>query len=84
LEDLVDSQLPNLRMCVTSRPEADIKAVLQRLSFHSVSLHDERGQIEDINNYIKSFVNSNSRMRRWKPEDKKLVIDVMIERADGM
>jgi hypothetical protein len=84
LEDLVDSQLPNLRMCVTSRPEADIKLVLEPLSFHSVSLHDGSGQIEDINNYIKSFVNSNRRTRRWKPEDKQLVIDVLIERADGM
>ena len=84
LEDLVHSQLLNLRMCVTSRPVADIKTVLEPLSFHSISLHDKSGQIEDINNYIKSFVNSNSRMRGWKPEDKQLVIDVLIERADGM
>ncbi len=84
LEDVVDSQLPNLRMCVTSRPEADIKRVLEPLTFHSVSLHDESGQIEDINNYIKSFVNSNRWMRRWKPEHKQLVIDILIERANGM
>jgi hypothetical protein len=71
-------------MCVTSRPEADIKHVLEPLSFHSVSLPGGSGQIEDINNYIKWFVNSNPRMRRWKPEHKQLVIDVLIERADGM
>jgi hypothetical protein len=84
LEDLIDSQLPNLRICVTSQPEVDIKLVLEPLSFRSVSLHEESGPREDINNYIKSFVNSNRRMQRWKPEDKQLVIDVLIERADGM
>jgi hypothetical protein len=84
LEDLIDSRLPNLRICVTSRPEADIKLVLEPLTFHSVSLHDERGQIEDIERYIKSVVNTNKRMRRWKPEHKERVIDVLTKRADGM
>jgi len=84
LDDLIISQLSNLRICVTSRPEADIKPVLEPLSFRSVSLHDERGQKEDIVNYIKSVVNSNSNMQRWKPNHKQLVIDVLTERADGM
>jgi len=84
LEDLIDSRLPNLRICVTSRPEVDIKAVLEPLSFHSVSLHDEKGQMEDIESYIKSVVNTDKKMRRWKPEHKQLVIDVLTKRADGM
>ena len=84
LEDLVDSQLPGLRICVTSRPEADIKLVLQPLTFRSVSIHDESGQIMDIEDYIKWTVNSNRKMRRWKSEDKQLVIDVLTSRADGM
>ena len=84
LEDLISSRLPNLRICVTSRPEVDIKAVLEPLSFHSVSLHDEKGQMEDIENYIKSVVNTDKKMRRWKPEHKQLVIDVLTKRADGM
>ena len=84
LEDLIDSRLPNLRICVTSRPEADIKPVLEPLTFRSVSLHEERGQKEDIEKYIKSVVNTNRRMRRWKPEHKQLVIDFLKERADGM
>jgi DNA-directed RNA polymerase beta' subunit len=58
--------------------------VLEPLSFRSISLHDERGQQEDIEKYIKSVVNTNKRMRRWKPEHKQLVIDVLTERADGM
>ena len=84
LEDLIDSQLPNLRICVTSRLEADIKPVLEPLTFRSVSLHDESGQKEDIENYIKSVVNTNRNMRRWKAEHKQLVIDVLTKRADGM
>jgi len=84
VEDLVDSRLQNLRICVTSRVEADIKPVLEPLTFRSVSLHDERGQKEDIENYIKSVVNTNRRMRRWSPEHRQLVIDILTERADGM
>jgi len=84
LEDLIDSRLPHLRICVTSRPEVDIKSVLEALTFRSVSLHDERGQKEDIENYIKSVVNTNRWMQRWKQEHKQLVIDVLTERADGM
>jgi hypothetical protein len=84
LEDLIESRLSNLRICVTSRPEADIKIVLEPLSFRSVSIHDESGQMEDIENYIKWTVNSHRKMRRWKPEHKQLVIDVLTKRANGM
>jgi len=80
LEDLINSQVPNLRICVTSRPEVDIKPVLEPLTLRSVSLHDESGQKEDI----KFVVGSNRNVRRWKPEQKQLVIDVRTERADGM
>jgi hypothetical protein len=84
LEDLIDSHFPNLRICITSRPEADIRTVLEPLTFCSISLHDESGQMEDIENYIKSVVNNSRKMRRWKPEHKQLVIDVLTKRADGM
>ena len=84
LEDLIDSQYPNLRICITSRPEADIKLVLNPLTFRSVSLHDERGQKEDIEMYIKSVVTTSRTMRRWKSGHKELVIDVLTKRADGM
>jgi hypothetical protein len=84
VEDLIHSRLPNLRICVTSRPETNIKHVLQPLSFRSVSIHDESGQKEDIENYIKWVVKTNRNMQRWKPEHKQVVIDVLVERADGM
>jgi len=84
LEDLVDLQLPNLRICVTSRPETDIKPVLEPITFRSISLHEESGQMEDIERYIRSVVNTSRKMRRWKAEHKQLVIDVLTKRADGM
>ena len=81
LEELIDMQLGNLRICVTSRPEVDIKVALEPLTFRSISLHDEKGQMEDIEKYIKSIV---STMRRWKLEHKEHVIEVLTKRADGM
>ena len=81
---LVELRLPNLRICVTSRPETDIKAVLEPLTFRAVSIHDESGQMEDIERYIRSVINTDPRNRRWKQEDKELVIDILKERTDGM
>ena len=40
IEDLVEFDLENLRVCVTSRPEADILETLLPLASHTVSLHD--------------------------------------------
>jgi len=84
LEDLAEAQLPNLRICVTSRPEVDIKAILEPLAFHSVSLHDENGQKKDIIKYIESIVDTNKNMQNWNLEHKQLVIDVLTKKADGM
>ena len=84
LENLVDLQLPNLRICVTSRPEIDIRVALEPLTFRSISLHDESEQRKDIDNYIRFVVNADLKMRRWKAADKELVIDVLIKKSDGM
>jgi hypothetical protein len=84
VEDLVNLRIPNLRICITSRPEADILPVLGPLASHSVSLHVENGQVQDIAMYVKSVVHMNREMKRWKATDKQLVIDVLIKKADGM
>ena len=84
MEELIELQLPNLRLCVTSRPEADIKSVFDPLTSYVVSLHGEKGQMQDINNYIQSVVSTNRQMRKWKPEHKQLVIDALTKAADGM
>jgi hypothetical protein len=84
LDQLIESRVANLRVCVTSRPETDIKVVLEPLTLRSISLHDENGQIQDIENYIKSVVDTDPKNRRWKKEDKQLVIDHLTRHADGM
>jgi len=84
LEELIHSRIPDLRICVTSRPEIDIKTALDAFAFCSVSLHDESGQIQDINNYIRSVVNTDPKMQWWMGEDKELVINVLTKHADGM
>jgi len=84
LEDLVNLRLPNLHICVTSSPEVDIKTVLDRLDFRSISLHDEEGQKQDVRYYVKSIVHFDPQMRRWRAEDKELVIDVLSKNVNGM
>ena len=84
VKELVKLQVPNLRICVTSRPEADIELVLGPLAFCSVSLHGENGQVQDIEEYVKFVVNTDSKMQKWRKEDKELVIEVLTRKADGM
>src|SRR6266852_9999830 len=84
IEELIKSEIPHLRVCITSRPETDIKNVLDPLVLHTVSLHDESGQNRDIEEYIKSVVNTDKKNKRWKAADKQLVIDVLTTKAAGM
>jgi hypothetical protein len=86
VKELVELCLPNFHICVTSRPEIDIRQVLEPLTFRQVSLHDQSGQKEDIADYVRSLVYSDSEqiMRRWRTDDKELVINTLSERADGM
>jgi hypothetical protein len=84
IEELVDMKLPNVHLCVASRPEIDIRMTLEPLTSLKISLHDERGQKEDIIAYIKSVVRSDKKMRKWREEDQELVIDTLSQNADGM
>jgi len=74
LEDLTNSQLPNVHMYISSRPEFDIRTILEPLAPFRVSLHDETGQKKDILNYINTVVHSDRGMRKWKAQDKQLLI----------
>jgi NACHT domain len=86
VRELVEICVPNLRICVTSRPEIDIRKVLEPLTSRRVSLQDQSGQKEDIADYVRSIVYSNSEqiMGRWRTEDKELVIKTLSEQANGM
>jgi len=84
IENLIESSLPNLRIFTTSRPETEIRDALEPLASQTISLHEEDGQKQDMVNHITSFVNLDRKMRKWSAKDKKLVIDTLSERADGM
>ena len=86
VKELVDLGMKDLHICATSRPEVDIRAVLEPVAFRSVSLHDQSGQKTDIADYVRNVVNTSSSlaMRRWRDDDKDLVIETLTERADGM
>jgi hypothetical protein len=84
VKNLVSLRLPNLHICVTSRPEIDIQTTLEPLTSLRVSLHVQSGQKKDIVDYVKSMVYSDTKMRRWREEDRKLIIETLSERADGM
>ncbi|KAH9053687.1 hypothetical protein EDB87DRAFT_1690062 [Lactarius vividus] len=84
VKDLVGLKLSSLHLCITSRPEIDIRNVLAPLAAHQISLHDESGQNADIANYVSSVVYSDSRMRRWRAKERDLVIGTLSDKADGM
>jgi predicted small metal-binding protein len=84
VEWLSNLHCSHLSICITSRPESDIEAVFRPLASHAVSLHGEDGQKEDIVNYIKWFINSDPKARKWRKEDKELVFEKLSERAEGM
>ena len=84
MKQLIELSSPNLHLCVTSRPEIDIRNALGPLTSCCVSLHEQSGQREDIIDYVTSVVHSDPKMRRWRDEDKKLVIETLSARAKGM
>ena len=84
VKELVGLHHPNLRICVTSRPEFDIRTALKPLATQQISLHDEDGQKQDINDYVNSVVNSDEMMKRWRDSDKTMVIEKLAAKADGM
>jgi hypothetical protein len=86
LENLIGFQLSNLRLCVTSRSEIDIRNILEPLTSTSsrISLHDEDGQKRDIADYVNSVVYSNIKTMKWREEDKKLAIRALSDRNGGV
>ena len=84
IKHLVDLRLPNLHICVASRPEIDIRHRLEPLASSLLSLHDQTGQSEDIAKYIRSEADAIASDKRWREDDKVLVIETLSEKADGM
>jgi hypothetical protein len=83
IEELIGLQRPNVHLCVASRPEIDIRKVLEKLNPLQISLHDETGQEADIIAYIKSLVSLDN-APDWTKEDENLVINTLSQKANGM
>ena len=84
LQELFDLRLPHVHLCITSRPELDIRDALEGLAVHNVSLHEQAGQNQDIFDYIESVVSSDLKIQRWREEDRQLVMTTLTKRARGM
>ena len=84
ITELVEYHHPNLRLCITSRPEFDIRTKLGPLATQQLSLPDESGQKKDITDYVTFVVCSDERMKRWRDDDKNMVIEKLKQKADGM
>lgn len=84
LKELVDLRHPDIRVCITSRPDVDIRTVFGPLASHAVSLHDQLGQKGDIIDYVKSVIESEANTRRWRQGDRQLVINTLSQNANGM
>ncbi len=83
IKELVGLELPNVHLCVASRPEIDIQKALESLNPLQISLHNETGQEVDIIAYIKSIISSNN-APDWTEEDEILVINTLSQKANGM
>jgi hypothetical protein len=84
LRELVVLHLPHVHFCFTSRPELDIRSVMEDLAVHNVSLHEQVGHNQDIFDYIRSIFSSDSRIQRWTEEDRQLAEDTLLRGARGM
>jgi len=84
IQALIELELPHVHFCITSRPEIDIRDVLDSLTTYNLALHDQAGQNQDILDYINHFVRSDPSVRRWREEDKKLVVETLEKKAGGM
>jgi hypothetical protein len=84
VKEFVELRHPDLRLFITSRPEFDICTMLQPLATQQVSLHEESGQQQDITDYVTFVVHSDKKMKKWRDDEKNMVIDKLTEKADGM
>jgi hypothetical protein len=84
MKGLIELKLQNLHFCLTSRLESDIQEVLAPLEPVTVSLHTQKGQLDDIAQYVDSVVASDVTMKKWPESAKKLVIGTLAKKSHGM
>ena len=84
IQELIGLKLTHVHFCITSRPEIDIRVVLEPLATHNVPLPEQAGKIRDIADSMMSLVHSNPQMQRSQDENKELVTRSLTEKAGSM
>ena len=84
VKELAQLRHPNLHICVTSQQEVDVQTTLEPLAVSAISLHGQSGRKKDIANYVNSVTSLDENLKKWRDEDKTLVVEELSERADGM
>jgi hypothetical protein len=84
IKEVVGLKIPNVHVCVASRPEIYVMKSLRLLQPLEISLHDEVGQKDDVAKYIESTVRSYSETKGWNNEEMQLIIDTLTKDANGM
>ncbi|KAI0265318.1 hypothetical protein BC834DRAFT_181064 [Gloeopeniophorella convolvens] len=84
VKDLIGLRLPELRICVTSRPEEDISRVLRTLTSQRVVLEEQQEHRKDITQMIRATIESHEKMQAWGQTIKEEAIEMLSSKADGM
>jgi hypothetical protein len=84
LRELVVLRLSHVHFCFTSRPEVDIRDVMEYIAVYKVSLHEQVEQNQDISDYIKFIFSEDLKIQQWEEEDKQLAMDTLLRGARGM
>lgn len=83
IQALVSLGRKDLRIFATNLHEDDIHTALQPLASQTVSLHENAEHNQGIIDYIKWRIQENSRMRRWRYEDRVSTWEVLSEKGAG-
>ncbi|KAI0315324.1 ankyrin repeat-containing domain protein [Amylostereum chailletii] len=84
VQNIVSWKLRGLRLCITSRPETDIKMRLELLDPVQINLHSVDQQAEDIHLYVCFELTRGLVSRTWPSNLLDLAIKTLSEKANGM
>ena len=83
IQALVRMGRKDLRIFATNLHEDDIHNALQPLASQTVSLHENQEHLQGIIEYIQWRIQDNSRMRRWRYEDRVSTWEVLSTKGAG-
>lgn len=83
IQALVRMGCKDLRIFATNLHEDDIHNALQPLASQTVSLHENQEHLQGIIEYIQWRIQDNSRMRRWRYEDRVSTWEVLSTKGAG-